>query len=228
MGPGARRAAQHSRDGAGDHAAGLDAQKKTLGATERDEQQRQAYRERIAARDVHDFVVVDECGANINLTPRYARAPRGRRAYGQVPRNTKKNTTLIASLSTAGLGAAMLLAGATDTAAFEAYVEHVLGPTLTPGKIVVVDNLSAHKSRHAQELIEGRGCELWFLPAYSPDLSPIEEAFSKFKAWLRRAAARTDHALQLAMAMGLDMITAQDACGYFTHCGYTSLSLEAQ
>ncbi len=111
---------QHPCDGTGDPASGLDPQTKTLGAAERDAQQRTAYRERIARRDQHDFVVIDECGANITLTPRSARAPRGQRAYASVPRNTGKNTTLIAAMSTAGMGAAMLLPGATDTAACEA------------------------------------------------------------------------------------------------------------
>ncbi len=172
--------------------------------------------------------MLDEGGANINLTPRYARAPRGQRAYARVPRKTDKNTTLIAAMSSAGMGAALLLPGATDTAAFIAYVEHVLAPTLVPGKIVIMDNLSAHKSERVRTLIEARGWELWFLPAYSPELSPIEEAFSKFQAWLRRTAARTQEALEHAMAAGLALITSQDALGYFQHCGYQSLTLEAQ
>jgi transposase len=169
---------------------------------------------------VDDFVIVDECGSNINLTPRYARAPRGQRAFGSVPRNTPANTTLIASLSLAGLGPTMLLEGATDTAAFEAYVEQVLAPALRPGQVVVLDNLSAHKSLRVQELIAVRGCEVWYLPAYSPDLSPIEEAFSKLKGLLRRAAARTRAALEQAIAALLDQITAQDAHQCFIQCGY--------
>jgi transposase len=198
----------------------LDAQKKTLGAAERHEAAREKYRERVAQRDVDDFVVVDECGSNINLTPIYARAPRGERAYGRVPRNTAQNTTLIASITTAGMGPAMLLEGATDTAAFAGYVEHFLAPALIPGKVVVLDNLSAHHSAGVQALIEVRGCELWFLPAYSPDLSPIEEAFSKLKTLLRRAEARTRETLQAAIATILEQITALDAQGYFAHCGY--------
>lgn len=198
----------------------VDPQKKTLGAAERDEPARTAYRERVAARAVQDFVVVDECGSNIHLTPIYARAPWGRRAYGQVPRNTEKNTTLIASLTTTGMGPAMLLEGATDTAAFEVYVEQVLVPELRAGQVVVIDNLSAHKSERVRSLIEARGCELWFLPAYSPDLSPIEEAFSKLKALVRRAEARTREALYDAIAMALERITASDAHGYFRHGGY--------
>jgi len=165
-------------------------------------------------------VVVDECGSNVNLTPVYARAPKGERVYDSVPRNTEKNTTLIAALTTGGMGPAMLLEGATATAAFEAYVEHFLASALAPGKVVVIDNLSAHKNARVRELIEARGCELWFLPSYSPDLSPIEEAFSKLKALLRQAKARTQEALRAAIATVLEQITALDAQGYFAHCGY--------
>src|SRR3712207_181186 len=145
---------------------------------------------------------------------------RGERAYGTAPRNTAANTTLIAAMSTAGMGAALLLTGATDAGAFVTYVEQVLGPTLTPGKIVVLDNLSAHKDKRVRAAIEARGCELWYLPAYSPDLSPIEEAFAKLKNLLRRAAARTRDALVDAIAAALEQITATDAQGFFQHCGY--------
>ena len=162
-------------------------------------------------------------GSNLNLTGRYGRAPRGERAYGSVPRNMPPNMTLIAALSLEGMGAAMVLAGATDTAAFEVYVEHFLVPTLQPGKVVVWDNLSAHKSKRVQQLIARSGCELWPLPAYSPDLSPIEEAFSKLKTGLRRAGARRAEALLEAIADGVNAITAADARGYFTHCGYRLL-----
>ncbi len=134
---------------------------------------------------------MDECGRNIKLTPIYARAPRGERALGSVPRNTEKNTTLIAAMTTDGMGPALLLTGATDTAAFEAYVAHLLAPGWASGQVVVLDNLSAHKRPRVQALIAARGCPVWFLPAYSPDLSPIEEAFSKLKAVLGRAEART-------------------------------------
>jgi transposase len=205
-------------------ALGLDTQKKTLGATERDQQQRTEYRQRIARRAATDFVIVDECGSNINMTPRYARAPHGERAFGTTPRNTEANTTLIASMSTSGMGEALVLTGATDTAAFVAYVEQVLGPTLSPGKIVVLDNLRAHKDQRVQAAIAARGCEVWYLPPYSPDLSPIEEAFAKLKNLLRRAAARTRGALVEAIAEALAQITATDAQGFFQHCGYHLLA----
>jgi len=201
-------------------AAGLDAKKKSLGASERDEAQRQAYRAQISAPAAARFVVLDESGTNLNLTRLYARAPRGQRAYGTIPRNTPRNTTLIAALTTAGMGPAMLLEGATDTAAFEAYIEHFLAPSLVPGQIVLMDNLSAHKGARTRALIAARGCELWYLPAYSPDFSPIEHAFSKLKALLRRAAARTQEALEQAIAQALEQITAADAHGWFAHCGY--------
>lgn len=185
-------------------ALGVDAQKKTLAATERNEAARTEYRARVRGRRTQDFVIVDECGSNINLTPRYAHAPRGTRAIGSVPRNTERNLTLIASMTTTGMGAARTLDGAPDTAAFESYIEHVLAPMLIPGQVLVIDNLSAHKSLRVRTLIETCGCEIWFLPSYSPDVSPIEEAFSKLKTLLRRAAARTSEALQAAIAHALE------------------------
>lgn len=166
------------------------------------------------------FVVIDESGSNLNLTPRYARAPRGKRAVDATPRNTPVNTTLIAALTTDGLGPAMLLDGATDTAAFLAYCQHVLVPTLSPGQIVVLDNLSAHKDRRVFDLIAAAGCSLWYLPSYSPDLSPIELAFSKLKAGIRCAKARTRDALDEAIATALPTVTPADASGFFRHCGY--------
>lgn len=167
-----------------------------------------------------DLVVIDECGSNLNLTPRYARAPRGERAIGYVPRNTPPNTTLIASLTLEGLGPAMLLPGATDRLAFEAYIERVLAPTLRPGQVVLLDNLSAHHSAKVQHLVAARQCELWFLPSYSPDLSPIELAFAKLKQAWRTAGARTVEALYDTISASLPTVTRDDAHSFFTHCGY--------
>ena len=128
--------------------------------------------------------------------------------------------TLIASLSLTGMGPAFVLDGAADSAAFEVYMEQILAPSLRPGQTVGLDNLSIHLGPRVKQAIEARGCRLLFLPAYSPDFSPIEEAFSKLKALLRRAGARTRQALQEAIATALDLITATDALGWFTHCGY--------
>ena len=151
----------------------------------------------------------------------YARAPRGERAYASVPRNRGKNTTLIASMTLEGaMGEAMAFEGSTKAFVFEAYVERFLAPTLRAGQIVVMDNLSAHKTDRVRQLIEARGADLWFLPAYSPDLNPIEEAFSKLKALLKKAAARTREALVEAMGKALSAVGPRDVAGWFAHCGY--------
>jgi len=165
-------------------------------------------------------VFVDECGTNTSMTRLRARAPKGERAYGRIPRNRGPNTTLVASMGAQGMGPCLAVEGATTKAVFEASVERVLAPSLSAGQVVVLDNLGAHKGERVRELVEGRGCELLFLPAYSPDFSPIEEAFSKVKAHLRKAAARTRGALVEAMGRALDAVTAQDARGWFGHCGY--------
>lgn len=163
---------------------------------------------------------VDECGSNLGLTPTHARAPRGERAVGTAPRNRGKNTTTVTALGPDGMGPALMLEGGVTKAAFEAYVERLLAPTLRPGQIVVLDNLSAHHGARTRELIEARGAERWFLPSYSPDLTPIEGAFGKLKAGLRRAEARRQEALVEAIRAGLAAITPADAHGWFTHCGY--------
>ena len=154
------------------------------------------------------------------MTRLRARAPKGERAYGRVPRNRGSNTTLLASMGAGGMGPWLAVVGSTTKAVFEAYVERVLLPSLLPGQVVVMDNLAAHKGERVRELIEGRGCSLVFLPPYSPDFSPIEEAFSKVKALLRKAAARTHEALVGAIGRALDTVTARDARGWFGHCGY--------
>lgn len=128
--------------------------------------------------------------------------------------------TLIAALSLQGMTASLILDGAANGLAFEIYVEQVLTPHLTAGQSVVMDNLSIPKGVKVRNAIEARGCQLLFLPSYSPDLSPIEEAFSKLKAALRRASARTREALEEAICQALELITAQDALGWFSHCGY--------
>ncbi len=154
------------------------------------------------------------------MTRLYARAPKGERAYARVPRNRGRNTTLLASMGAGGMGPCLAVVGSTTKAVFEAYVERVLAPSLLPGQVVVLDNLAAHKGERVRRLVEARGCELLFLPPSSPDFSPIEEAFSKLKALLRRAKARTKEALVEAIGRALDAVTAQDARGWFAHCGY--------
>src|SRR3954471_15611869 len=158
-------------------------QKKSRIASERDEEARGLWQWLASRFDARRLVFVDESGFHTSMTRARARAPRGKRAYGKVPRNRGKNTTLIASMTLeGGMCEAMAVEGATDAQVFEAYVEGFLAPSLWAGQIVLLDNLGAHKTQRVRELIEARGAEVWFLPAYSPDLNPIEEAFSKVKA----------------------------------------------
>lgn len=168
------------------------------------------------------MVFVDESSTNIALTPRYARAPTGERAYGKAPKNWGKNVTLISSITVEGMGPSMSIEGSSDTESFGLYMRDVLAPQLKRAQIIVMDNLSVHRSKWVRELIEERGCELWLLPSYSPDFNPIEEAFSKVKILLRRTAARTLGALFEATAEALSAVSAGDARGYFEHCGYST------
>jgi transposase len=168
-------------------------------------------------------VFVDESSTNVALTTRYARAPKGERARGKAPRNWGKNVTLISSIMLSGMGPSMSIEGPSDTDSFGIYMREILAPTLEAGQIVLMDNLSVHKSAWVRNLIERRGCQLWLLPPYSPDFNPIEEAFSKVKALLRRAKARVLEALFEATEGALEAVSAKDARGYFEHCGYTML-----
>lgn len=174
----------------------------------------------MVAIDPQRLVFVDETGSNITLTPRYGRAPRGRRCIGQVPRNWGKNTTLMAAMTLNGIQTAAVIEGAMDRAVFEQFVAQFLVPNLRPGQVVVWDNLSVHKSVAAEQLIVAAGCQVLFLPPYSPDFNPIELAFSKLKTALRRAKQRTVPGLWEAIGGGLNQITAGDACGWFQYCGY--------
>jgi transposase len=166
------------------------------------------------------LVFVDEMGTHTSLAALYAYAPIGERAFLEIPRNRGKNTTLLTSLHQGGMGPSMAVEGATTSRVFEAYVERVLAPALRPGQVVVMDNLGAHRPTRIRELIEVRGCELLYLPSYSPDLNPIEEALSKIKHLLRKIAARTKEALIEAMGRALTAVSAQDVRGFFVHCGY--------
>jgi transposase len=191
-----------------------------VSASERDEAARAAWCERVAGIDPTRLVFVDETGSHLGLTRLYARSPRGARAHGSAPRNRGRTRTMISAVTVDGMGPGLVVEGGVSTAGFEAYVEQLLAPTLRPGQIVVLDNLGQHQGGRTRQSIEARGAELWFLPAYSPDLNPIEEAFSKVKALLRTAAARTHEALVAAIWAALAAITPTDSRGYFTHCGY--------
>jgi len=200
----------------------VEPKKRSLGAVERDEFLRAAWRLLFAGRlDAARLVFVDEMGANVSLSPLYAWSRRGERARAKAPRNWGKNVTLLASItSSGGVGPCLAVEGPTTREVFEAYLERVLAPVLRPGQIVVLDNLSAHKGGRVKEVVEAAGCRLAYLPPYSPDLNPIEQAFSKVKGLLRRAEARTREALIEAMGRALDAVTIRDVLGFFAHCGY--------
>ncbi len=192
-----------------------------MGASERDEFLRAAWRVLVAGRvETGRFVFVDEMGANTSLSPIYGWARRGQRAYFEVPRNWGANVTLLSSMTRSGMGPSLAVEGPTTREVFETYIEGVLAPELRPGQVVVMDNLSSHKGPRVRELIEERDCELLYLPPYSPDLNPIEEAFSKVKEMLRRAEARSREALIEAIGKALRAVSSHDARGFFAHRGY--------
>jgi len=209
----------------GDAGSRVHEKKKKLAARGQNQQDRAAWQVQAEQLDARQLIFIDECGSNIALTPHHGWAPKGHRVRGSVPRNRGKNTTLIASLGFEGMGECMIIEGAANAAAFECYVEEVLALHLQVGHIVIMDNLSCHKGSRVRQLIEARGCQVLFLPSYSPDFSPIEEAFSKLKACLRRAEARTREDLQEALMQALLTITRHDAQGWFGHCGYQPLPL---
>ena len=130
---------------------------------------------------------------------------------------------MLSSMSVRGMGPSLAVEGATNREVFETYVERVLAPTLRRGQVVVMDNLTAHKGERVRELIEQEGCELVYLPPYSPDFNPIEEAFSKIKGLMRKAEARSREALLEAMGKAISALSAQDARGFFEHCGYRTM-----
>ncbi len=200
-------------------------QKKSPVAQEREEEARGLWRWPASRFDARRLVFVDESGFHTSTTRLYARAPRGKRAYGKVPRNRGKNATLlIAAITLEGaMGESVAIEGATAAEAFEAYVEHFLAPFLEEGQVVVLDGLGAHRTQKVRGLVEERGADLVFLPSYSPDLNPIEEAFSKIKQLVRKAGARAREGLVEAIARALAAVTPEDVAGWFAHAGYAPL-----
>jgi transposase len=198
--------------------------KKSLRAAEQDrpdvKARRQAWRKKTAAVDLRRLVFLDESGAKTNLTRLYGRSFDGQRVADAAPHGHWCTTTMVSSVRVDGSTAPMVIEGPTDADVFEAYVGQVLLPSLGPGDIVVMDNLSPHKSSAVAEAIEAAGAEVWFLPPYSPDFNPIEKMWSKIKAFLRKAKARTYEALVAAIGDALATITASDALNWFVSCGY--------
>ncbi len=184
---------------------------------------REAWRAARIDIDPARFIFVDETGASTKMARLYGRSRRGERCVAAIPHGHWKTTTFVGGLTLAGIAAPMTLDGAMDGPAFKAWVEQMLAPTLKPGDIVVMDNLSAHKHSVIRMAIEARGAELRYLPPYSPDLNPIEMAFSKLKALLKKAAARTTEALWEAIAQALVKLTYDDCRSFFTAAGYGSV-----
>lgn len=166
------------------------------------------------------FRFIDEAGINLAMTRLYGRAPRGERVRESVPRNYGAQTSLISSLSLAGVEATMSIEGAVDTEVFDAYVEQVLRPTIRDGDVIVLDNLTAHRASCIEEVAAEWGATLIWLSPYSPDFSPIEMMWSKIKARMRAAKARTREELGQALDAALKLITEADCQGWFAHCGY--------
>ena len=214
---GAHRAVHHVP---GTGAPGPHAQKKTLIARERNEAAREAWRAEAAALDPADLVFLDETATPTTLAPLYGRAPRGQRAVGRVPRGRREHVSWLATLTPLGVGPSLVVPGAVDRAAFDAFVERLLVPSLRPGQAVVLDNLSVHKSARARAAVEAAGCRLLFLPTYSPDFNPIGLAFAKCKQRLRRLGPRSFDAVAAAVGRALAEVTPADARAFYRAAGY--------
>jgi transposase len=198
--------------------------KKTFHATERDtpevQQEREEFQRDMVNLPVEKLIVVDEAGINIGMARTYGRSSIGTRAEGDKPRNTGSNISLVGALGLSGITAIMMLEGAVDGDAFEAFIEKMLVPTLHSGDTVLMDNVKIHKGEEVEEAIRSAGAKLQYLPRYSPDLSPIENCWSKLKEILRGIAARTVDNLAEGVKNALDEITEKDTKGWFKHCGY--------
>jgi len=190
-------------------------------AAERNNYKRAWFRRRARALRQRRFVFVDETAVNTAMTRRYGRAPRGERAVDSAPRNYGAHTSVSGAMGLRGLVATLAVEGAVDTLCFDAYAEKVLAPRLRPGDVVVLDNLTAHRASRIEEVAQGRGAQVLWLAPYSPDFSPIEQCWSKIKAYLRGAKARTEDELNKALAQAIGLVTKADIRGWFKHCGYS-------
>jgi transposase len=190
-------------------------------AAERNNYKRGWFRRRARSLKQRRFVFVDETAVNTAMTRRYGRAPRGERAHDSVPRNYGAHTSVIGAMGLRGLVAMLAVEGAVDTICFDAYAEQVLAPRLRRGDVVVLDNLTAHRASRIEEVAESRGAQVLWLAPYSPDFSPIEQCWSKIKAYLRGAKARTREKLEEALAAAIGLVTKADIRGWFKHCGYS-------
>jgi transposase len=171
-------------------------------------------------RDVRQYIFLDECGVTTDLLRRYGRSPRGTRLHDHTPCSHWQTHTVIAGLRLDGLTAPAVFDGPIDNPTFLAYVEQILLPTLRPGDVVVLDNLVVHKQPEIRMAIEGAGAHLRFLPPYSPDFNPIEQAFAKLKAFLRAARPRSFDQVCELMAAAIGLFTSTECANFVRHCGY--------
>ncbi|MGA2349284.1 MAG: IS630 family transposase [Terracidiphilus sp.] len=201
---------------------GTATEKKSLHATERDTEanrkQREEFVSQIATISPEHLIFLDESGVTTSMTRLYARSAGGARISETTPGGRWKIMTILGAMSLRGIIASMTIEEATDGDIFLAYVEHILCPALKPGDVVVMDNLSSHKIKGVRRLIKKAGAEVLYLPPYSPDLNPIEKAWSKLKQILRSAKARTKEALEIAIANAIQMITPDNSKAWFNHC----------
>jgi hypothetical protein len=184
--------------------------------------ERAAFRKKQSRLDVWRLIFVDEFGVHRAMSRIYARAPRGERARVKEP-TAKGANSVISALRLSGLGATMMIEGAVDTQVWDCYIEHFLAPELEPGDIVILDQISFHGSPRAIGLIKVAGARVGYLPAYSPDLDPLEERISKIKGDLRSGRARMEPGLQRALKRAIEKVAPKDIRGWFKHCGYTRL-----
>jgi transposase len=192
-----------------------------VAAAERNNYKRGWFWRRAREMNHRRFIFLDETAVNTAMTPTHGRAPRGERVVDSAPRNYGEQTSVVGALSLGrGLLAMMTLTGAVDTLAFDAYLARVLGPRLRKGDVIVLDNLNVHKASQVERVAEERGAQVLWLPPYSPDFSPIEQCWSKIKALLRAAKARTREELEKALAQAVTLVTKADIRGWFKHCGY--------
>lgn len=202
----------------------MPSQKKSLHAAEQDRPDvkalREDWRQKVKNLDLQRLVFLDESGAKTNMTRLYGRSFDGGRLVDATPHGHWCMTTMLSSIRADGTTAAMTIDGATDAEVFAVYVRQILAPTLRPGDIVVMDNLAPHKMPAITAALEAAGAEVWFLPPYSPDLNPIEKMWSKVKAMLRKAKARTEETLLQAIGNALAAVTRSDATNWFASCGY--------
>ena len=182
--------------------------------------QRRQWRDWLPLHDAGQYVFLDECGVTTDLLRRYGRSPRGTRLHDHTPCGHWETQTVIAALRVEGLGAPAVFDGPIDAVSFRAYVDQVLVPTLRPGDVVVLDNLAVHKQPEVRTAIEGVGAHIRFLPPYSPDFNPIEQAFAKLKAFLRAARPRSFDQVSALVATALELFKPEECRNYIRHCGY--------